>query len=103
MTIHDGGTAIGSTFADNNGHWSFTPPVSLSDGEHDFTATARDARDAAGNESEPSDGFGFVLQVGSVPSVPAITGVFDGVEPQVGNIAPGGVTNDPRPESARPS
>ncbi len=55
------------------------------------------ARDAAGNESEPSDGFGFVLQVGSVPGVPAITGVFDGVEPQVGNIAPGGVTNDPRP------
>ncbi|WP_186132029.1 Ig-like domain-containing protein [Burkholderia gladioli] len=85
---------LGSARADADGNWTFRPASPLPEGEHALQVLARDA---AGNESEPSDGFGFVLQVGSVPGVPAITGVFDGVEPQVGNIAPGGVTNDPRP------
>ncbi|MGN4155840.1 Ig-like domain-containing protein, partial [Burkholderia gladioli] len=93
-TVFDRQVLLGSARADADGNWTFRPASPLPEGEHALQVLARDA---AGNESEPSDGFGFVLQVGSVPSVPAITGVFDGVEPQVGNIAPGGATNDPRP------
>ncbi|AOI67597.1 hypothetical protein WS51_28410 [Burkholderia territorii] len=85
---------LGSTRADVDGHWSFRPASSLPEGTHTLSVIAKDA---AGNESEPSDGFDFTLQVGGVPSAPSITGVFDAVEPQVGNVAPNGETNDTRP------
>ncbi|WP_244135335.1 MULTISPECIES: Ig-like domain-containing protein, partial [unclassified Burkholderia] len=82
---------LGSTRADADGQWSFRPASSLPEGTHTLSVIAKDA---AGNESASSDGFDFTLQVGGVPSAPSITGVFDAVEPQVGNVAPNGETND---------
>ncbi|WP_186025152.1 Ig-like domain-containing protein, partial [Burkholderia gladioli] len=61
---------LGSTQADADGHWSFRPGSPLTEGQHELTAVARDI---SGNESEPSDGFDFTLQVGGVPSAPSIT------------------------------
>ncbi|WP_301771122.1 Ig-like domain-containing protein [Burkholderia orbicola] len=85
---------IGSARADASGYWSFRPeaPVApLADGDHHLTAVAMDA---AGNESKPSGGFDFTVLVGGVPTAPSIAGVFDAVEPHVGNVEQSGVTND---------
>ncbi|WP_208457051.1 Ig-like domain-containing protein [Burkholderia sp. BCC1640] len=87
---------IGSARADASGNWSFRPvaPVApLTDGDHHLTAVATDA---AGNESAQSAGFDFTVLVGGVPTAPSISGVFDAIEPHVGNIGQSGVTNDPK-------
>ncbi len=98
VLIHDvvNGTRVllGSTRADASGHWSFRPDTPLPEGTHAISAVATDA---AGNASKDSAAFDFSLQVGGVPGEPAITGVFDAVQPQVGNVAPDGATNDTRP------
>uniref|UniRef100_UPI001588AF52 Ig-like domain-containing protein n=1 Tax=Burkholderia anthina TaxID=179879 RepID=UPI001588AF52 len=85
---------LGSVVADADGNWTFQPSSPLPEGDHRLTMIARDA---AGNESEVSDGFDFTLQVGGVPVVASITGVFDAVEPHVGNVEKFGVTNDSQP------
>ncbi|WP_175916648.1 Ig-like domain-containing protein, partial [Burkholderia sp. BCC1638] len=85
---------LGSVRADADGHWSFRPPSPLPEGDHELSAIARDA---AGNESELGDGFDFTLQIGGVPVTPSITGVFDAVEPHIGNVEKYGVTNDAQP------
>ncbi|MDN7528402.1 Ig-like domain-containing protein, partial [Burkholderia orbicola] len=85
---------LGSTQADADGHWSFRPDSALPEGSHTLSAIAKDA---AGNESPSSEGFDFTLQVGGVPSAPAITGVYDAVEPHIGNVEKFGATNDARP------
>jgi len=46
VTIKDGGTVLGTTTADANGNYTFTPDEPLSMDEHTITATATDA---AGN------------------------------------------------------
>ncbi|MDH2375535.1 Ig-like domain-containing protein, partial [Cobetia sp. 3AK] len=48
VTITHNGEEIGTTAADSNGTWSFTPETDFADGEHVFSVTATDA---AGNES----------------------------------------------------
>ncbi|MDN7452300.1 Ig-like domain-containing protein [Burkholderia cenocepacia] len=85
---------IGSTQADADGNWTFRPEAALPEGDHALTAVAQDA---AGNQSKPTEGFDFTVLVGGVPAAPAITGVFDAVEPNVGNVAQQGHTNDARP------
>ena len=50
VTLKDGTTVLGTTTADANGSWSFTPP-SLSDGMHTILATETDI---AGNASTAS-------------------------------------------------
>jgi len=40
VTIRDGEVVLGTTTADANGVWSFTPPAPLAEGNHSFTATA---------------------------------------------------------------
>ncbi|WP_404326782.1 BapA prefix-like domain-containing protein [Cobetia sp. UIB-001] len=54
VTVSLDGDVIGTTTADSNGAWSFTPNTELGDGEHVFSVTATDA---AGNESAPSGEF----------------------------------------------
>ncbi|MDH2422301.1 Ig-like domain-containing protein, partial [Cobetia litoralis] len=54
VTVSLDGEVIGTTTADSNGAWSFTPNTELGDGEHVFSVTATDA---AGNESAPSGEF----------------------------------------------
>ncbi|MCU6195208.1 Ig-like domain-containing protein, partial [Enterobacter sichuanensis] len=55
VIIYDNGSMIGSTVADADGRWSFTPSTPLSNGGHSLTV---ESVDAAGNVSEPSDAFG---------------------------------------------
>ncbi|MCZ6145032.1 Ig-like domain-containing protein, partial [Escherichia coli] len=42
ITIFDNGTEIGTTRADDDGNWSFTPDEALDQGEHRFTVAATD-------------------------------------------------------------
>ncbi|MFW0768382.1 Ig-like domain-containing protein, partial [Trabulsiella odontotermitis] len=42
VDIYDNGDLIGSTIADENGAWSFTPTTPLPEGEHHITTTATD-------------------------------------------------------------
>ncbi|MGG7091786.1 retention module-containing protein [Campylobacter sp. 1BO] len=42
VTIYDNGAPIGTTTADKDGKFEFTPTTPLNDGKHDFTATATD-------------------------------------------------------------
>ncbi|WP_261833079.1 Ig-like domain-containing protein, partial [Leminorella grimontii] len=59
VTIFDGeDNPIGSTTADNNGDWHFTPDEPLGEGDHSLTATATDA---AGNESPASTTFDLTV------------------------------------------
>ncbi|MCU6190270.1 Biofilm associated protein A, partial [Enterobacter bugandensis] len=94
VIIYDNGSMIGSTVADADGRWSFTPSTPLSNGGHSLTV---ESVDAAGNVSEPSDAFGFELIAGGVPAAPAITGITDDVGSITGNVQPNGVTDDARP------
>ncbi|MDH2289629.1 Ig-like domain-containing protein, partial [Cobetia sp. 10Alg 146] len=69
ITITHNGEEIGTTTADSNGTWSFTPETDFADGEHVFSVTATDA---AGNESAPS--ADFTLTVDTVaPDAPVLT------------------------------
>jgi len=43
VAILDGETVIGETTADANGHWSFTPDSSLSDGKHTLVVNGTDS------------------------------------------------------------
>ncbi|MDI6003412.1 Ig-like domain-containing protein, partial [Cobetia pacifica] len=68
ITITHNGEEIGTTTADSNGTWSFTPETDFADGEHVFSVTATDA---AGNESAPS--ADFTLTVDTVaPDAPVL-------------------------------
>ncbi|MEW5558967.1 Ig-like domain-containing protein, partial [Enterobacter asburiae] len=60
VTVYDGDKVLGSVVADKDGNWSYTPTTNLIEGTHSITATATDA---AGNVSEPSDNWGFILDI----------------------------------------
>ncbi|CAM4022787.1 Ig-like domain-containing protein [Rahnella bruchi] len=53
VKVYDGSSLLGSTTADSDGDWSYTPSA-RGEGEHTFTATATDA---AGNASGHSGNF----------------------------------------------
>ncbi len=55
VTIRDGQTVLGTTTADANGVWSFTPDA-LAEGNHNFTATA-----AVAGTPVTSDAFAIVV------------------------------------------
>lgn len=94
--VYIDGVLEGTTTANDDGEWSFTPERQLSNGPHRVTAQASDA---AGNRGAVSDPFDFTIVAGGVADSPAITGVIDNVAGGiVGNIAPEGLTNDARPE-----
>ncbi|MBD9680838.1 Ig-like domain-containing protein, partial [Pseudomonas sp. PDM18] len=56
VIIKNGGKVIGSTTADNNGKWEFTPQTPLDEGAHELTV---EAVDKVGNTSLPSAPFNF--------------------------------------------
>ncbi|OKP63398.1 hypothetical protein BTE77_35630, partial [Ensifer adhaerens] len=93
ITIYDGATAIGTAVAAANGTWSFLPAADLAEGDHHFTVTAKDA---AGNESAPSEPFQVTVDT-LAPSAPAIGVVTDNVDPVSGPLANGATTNDTTP------
>ncbi|EKK5413881.1 Ig-like domain repeat protein [Enterobacter cloacae] len=97
VDIYDNGEHIGSTIADDNGAWQFTPTTPLPEGEHHITTTATDE---AGNTGPESDDF--VLVTDYTPPVASsdvlnITSVMDDVGGRQGNVASGEITDDSKP------
>ncbi|WP_186061209.1 Ig-like domain-containing protein [Burkholderia gladioli] len=93
VVVRDGLDVIGSSVADGEGNWSFTPGSALAEAEHVFTVIARDA---AGNSSIPSEPHTIRIDV-SGPGTVMIVRVIDDVEPHTGDVPSGGFTNDPFP------
>ncbi|AZF49634.1 Ig-like domain-containing protein [Pseudomonas sp. R2-7-07] len=95
VIIYDNGVEIGRAPVGTDGRWTFTPTPPLLNGPHDLSAKAEDA---AGNISDPSNSVDFELLTGGAPPAPSITGVFDDIADNVGNIMPGESTNDTEPQ-----
>ncbi|MBK5143696.1 Ig-like domain repeat protein [Budviciaceae bacterium BWR-B9] len=93
ITIYDNGNVIGSTTADADGKWSFTPNESLTDGDYTFSTTVTDA---AGNTSAASPDVHITIDSSAVAV--SITKLVDNVGTITGNITPAGVTDDTRPD-----
>ncbi|MDI3203166.1 Ig-like domain-containing protein, partial [Pseudomonas shahriarae] len=95
VIIYDNGREIGRVPVAADGSWTHTPVPPLLNGPHDLTA---EAVDADGNTSAPSNSVDFELVAGGLPPAPSITGVFDDIADNVGNIMPGESTNDTEPQ-----
>ncbi|WP_421862468.1 Ig-like domain-containing protein [Parvibaculum sp.] len=72
VVIYDVGVELGTAQVVGGGTWSFTT-ATLADGQHSFTATARDG---AGNESAETAAFDVTIDA-TRPDQPAITGYSD--------------------------
>ncbi|MGM3276030.1 Ig-like domain-containing protein [Ralstonia sp. 24A2] len=93
VIVRNGDEVIGSTIANGEGKWSYTPENPLADGAYDFNIIVRDA---AGNSSEPSDPWAVIIDT-DIPT-PSIGDVWDNTDPS--NLVPiedGGVTKDRTP------
>jgi len=93
VTIYDGETAIGTTTADEQGQWQFTPDNALADGEHSFTVKVTDT---AGNTSPASSALTVTVDT-LAPTAPVIAQVNDNVAPAQGSVENGKATNDTTP------
>ena len=88
ITITDGnGNPIGTTTANQNGNFSYTPATLIPD----TTVINATATDAAGNESQP----GTTTVDATITEAPVIT---DDVAPVLGQVLNGDTTNDASPE-----
>ncbi|MEM6053035.1 Ig-like domain-containing protein, partial [Erwinia sp. P7711] len=65
VTLYDNGILLATITADAEGNWSYTPTTNLLEGTHSITATATDA---AGNVSELSNSWNFILDI-TAPNV----------------------------------
>ncbi len=74
VTVIVDGTPVGTTTADANGDWTFTPTEGLAAGSHTVMATATDE---AGNISPDSNTNTFIIDA-TVPEAPVVTGPADG-------------------------
>ncbi|MBA3527737.1 MAG: adhesin, partial [Propionibacteriaceae bacterium] len=85
------GVSIGTTTADGDGNFSFTPTTPISEGAHTAYVVATDA---AGNESRQSNTNGFTVDT-TAPAPPVITSPDNGVStddttpPIIGTAEPG--------------
>ncbi|MGX9830324.1 Ig-like domain-containing protein [Enterobacter hormaechei subsp. xiangfangensis] len=93
VDIYDNDEKIGSVIVDDEGKWSYTPDKPLDKGDHEITTTVTDP---SGNTSEPSPGISFTVD--SDPNQVTVGEVVDDQGPIVGNLKPGTVTDDVRPE-----
>ncbi|MEX2944611.1 Ig-like domain-containing protein, partial [Serratia fonticola] len=93
VTVKDGDTVLGTTTANADGSWSFTPTTDLGEGAHRLSATAVDP---AGNSSESSS---WVFTVDTVkPVAPTIDSAADDVgSVQLQDMVSGSATDDPTP------
>ncbi|WP_244477087.1 Ig-like domain-containing protein, partial [Methylobacterium sp. Leaf117] len=91
VTISDNGIVLGTTVADTNGVFSFTPATDLAQGANSVTVTAQDL---AGNVSAPSSAV--ALTIDSVaPGAPVITtpaGLINDATPTITGTAEAGST-----------
>ncbi|RJT34225.1 Ig-like domain-containing protein [Rahnella woolbedingensis] len=95
VNIYDGTILLGSAITGSNGVWNYEVSGELSDGKHTLSVTATDA---AGNTSTHS--ADFVLNVvpdHTPPGRPAVTGVYDDVGSQQGQVDYRDKTDDSRP------
>ncbi|HDC4837883.1 TPA: Ig-like domain repeat protein [Enterobacter cloacae] len=93
VDIYDNDEKIGSVIVDDEGKWSYTPDTPLAKGDHEITTTVTDP---SGNTSEPSPGISFTVDPD--PNQVTVGEVVDDEGPIVGNLKPGTVTDDARPE-----
>ena len=73
VTLYDNGALLGSTTADAQGNWSFTPSSALDNGVHSFTVTATNVN----GTSAPSQAFGINVDT-VAPDAPTATVSADG-------------------------
>ncbi len=85
---------VDSVRATETGSWTWEPSPGLANGPYNVRVVAEDQ---AGLRSESSEDFNFNVQVGGVPTAPAITDVIDDVESHTGTVQQNGTTNDDRP------
>ncbi|MDA5563504.1 Ig-like domain-containing protein, partial [Cobetia sp. MMG027] len=69
VTVTHNGEVIGTSTADSNGTWTFTPGTEFADGEHVFSVTATDE---AGNVSAPSGEFTLTVDT-TAPDAPILS------------------------------
>ncbi|MDH0786039.1 Ig-like domain-containing protein, partial [Citrobacter freundii] len=73
VSLYNNGFLMGTTTADGNGLWSFTPSGALSEGNHAFTATATNANGVSG----VSGSFSVIVDT-TPPTAPTILISADG-------------------------
>lgn len=91
--VYDGINLLGTTIANELGNWDFRPAANLADGEHQFSAMARDR---AGNQSTVSDNFTLQFGADRTPA-PVISDVTDDVGSIQGTLASGAQTDNAKP------
>ncbi|WP_406808088.1 Ig-like domain-containing protein [Enterobacter chuandaensis] len=84
---------VGTAIVGEDGKWEVTPEQPLPEGSHTGTVIITDP---AGNDSEPSDDFEFIVDL-EAPAKPVIGDVEDDVGPVVGPIHDGDTTDDTQP------
>ncbi|MFC4763107.1 Ig-like domain-containing protein [Dyella koreensis] len=82
VTIYDNGNPVGTTHANEQGVWTFTPDAALSDGTHSLVAVTD------GQASAP-----FVVNIDTHVPAPVIDYGFDAVG-ATGSVSSGGTTDD---------
>ncbi len=93
IVIKDGDKAIGEAVVGNDGKWTFTPETPLAEGDHNIVIVEKDP---AGNESAPSPGFEFTIDI-TAPGQSMIKEALDDVGDHQGIIPQDGVTDDNTP------
>ena len=93
ITIFDNGVAIGTALVKSNGSWTFTPGQDLAEGEHQFTASAKDK---AGNVGPLSDVFTIIVDT-TAPGTPGVAVVTDNTGSITGPLEANAVTDATRP------
>lgn len=93
IEIRSGAVLLGSTVVGENGRWSFTPEVALSEGAHGFSAIAVSL---GGAESAASNTY--AVRVDTIaPDRPIIDAVRDNVGAWMGDLENGQTTDDRTP------
>ncbi|MCT4709129.1 Ig-like domain-containing protein, partial [Enterobacteriaceae bacterium H11S18] len=97
VNIYQDNVMVGSAAVNADGEWSFTAPIKLAEGEHEFTATVVTP---TSGESAPTDAW--IVNVDTIaPDKVDINNdltVYDDVPAIIGDIVNGGVTNDAEPD-----
>lgn len=93
VSVYDGTTLLGTTRAQADGSWAFTPTGALGNTSHALSVTATDA---AGNVSGSSPVFNVTVDT-AAPTAPGVPIVTDDVGTLTGPVSNGGVTNDTLP------
>ncbi|HGE6931912.1 TPA: Ig-like domain-containing protein [Enterobacter cloacae] len=84
---------VGTAIVGDDGKWEVTPEKPLPEGEHEAVVVITDP---VGNDSEPSDPIGFIVDT-TPPVKPTIDSVFDDAGLKTGNLANGDITDDSTP------